>query len=172
MSAACILIPESWFPLLLTGLKFDQYDTGWKNNYLEHCRIVLFCISLFPSIFSFFDPVININVNPYARSISEQLYAGWSWSVLATYGPGQAKKCLWTCTKWADSDHPAHAQSMIWAFALQSYILYNPMIWLISDSKSPDQTASVQADLDQRHIFAWCGPHVIKPFSDRLICCG
>ena len=61
-----------------------------------------------------------------------------------------------------DSDHPAHAQSMIWAFALQSYILYNPMIWLISDSKSPDQTASVQADLGQRHFFAWCGPHFVR----------
>ena len=34
-AAAWILIPESWFSLLLTGLKFDQYDTGWKNNYQE-----------------------------------------------------------------------------------------------------------------------------------------
>ena len=31
-----MLIPESWFSSLLTDLKFDQYDTGWKNNYLEH----------------------------------------------------------------------------------------------------------------------------------------
>ena len=23
---------------LLTDLKFDQYHTGWKNYYLEHCR--------------------------------------------------------------------------------------------------------------------------------------
>ena len=36
------------------------------------------------------------------------------------YGPRQAKKCLPTCTKYAGSDH---AQSIIRAFALHSYIL-------------------------------------------------
>ena len=37
-ATAWILIPESRFSFLLTGLKFDQYDTDWKNNYLEHCK--------------------------------------------------------------------------------------------------------------------------------------
>ena len=52
--------------------------------------------------------------------------AGWSESAhfahvlrhfFAWYGLCQAKKCLRTCTKWADSDHPAHAQTIIRAFA-------------------------------------------------------
>ena len=38
-------------------------------------------------------------------------------------GPRQAKKCLRTCAKSADSDHPVHAQNCIRAFALHSYIL-------------------------------------------------
>ena len=56
------------------------------------------------------------------------------------YGPGQAKKCLRTCAKYADSDHPAHAQSIVRALALHSYILWCPMI-LLADSAGPDQTA-------------------------------
>ena len=59
-------------------------------------------------------------------------------------GPRQAKKCLQTCEKCADSDPPAHAQSIIRAFAFHSYILWYPMI-LLADSEGPDQTA--QADL-------------------------
>ena len=43
-----------------------------------------------------------------------------------------AKKC-------PDSNHPAHVQSIIWAFALHPYILWYPMILLV-DSKGPDQT--------------------------------
>ena len=35
-----ILMPENQFGLLLIGFKFDQYDTDWKKNYLEHCTIV------------------------------------------------------------------------------------------------------------------------------------
>ena len=38
-------------------------------------------------------------------------------------GQRQAKKCLLTCEKCADSDNPAHAQSIIRAFALYSHIL-------------------------------------------------
>ena len=37
--------------------------------------------------------------------------------------PLQAKKGLWTYTKCADSDYPAHAQDIIWAFTHQCYIL-------------------------------------------------
>ena len=40
----------------------------------------------------------------------------------------------------ANSDHSAHAQSIIRAFALHSYILKYPMI-LFADSEGPDQTA-------------------------------
>ena len=36
----------------------------------------------------------------------------------ANMGPHQVKKCLQTCAKYADSDHPAHVQSIILAFAL------------------------------------------------------
>ena len=39
------------------------------------------------------------------------------------FGPRQVKKCLQACIKCADSDHPAHAQSIIWAFTLNLYIL-------------------------------------------------
>ena len=39
------------------------------------------------------------------------------------HGPQPAKKCLWTCAKCADSDHPAQVQSIIRAFALHSYNL-------------------------------------------------
>ena len=41
-----------------------------------------------------------------------------------TYGPRQAKKCLRTCAKCADSDHRAHVQCIIWAYAFHSYILH------------------------------------------------
>ena len=45
--------------------------------------------------------------------------------------------------KNAHSDHPAHAQSIIRAFALHSYILKYPMI-LLADSEGPDQTARMR----------------------------
>ena len=43
----------------------------------------------------------------------------------SSYMGRQAKKCLWTCAKCAESDHPAHAQNIIRAFAIHSYILKN-----------------------------------------------
>ena len=39
------------------------------------------------------------------------------------FGPRQAEKCLQTCAKCTDLNHPAHTQSIIKAFDLQSYIL-------------------------------------------------
>ena len=69
-------------------------------------------------------------------------------------------KCLQTCTKCADSDHPAHAQSIIRVFTLDSYILQYPMIPL-ADTEGPDQTVDVQAGLGfccphmPEHVFAW-----------------
>ena len=38
--------------------------------------------------------------------------------LLLLYGPHQAKQCLQTCTKCADSDHPVHEQSISLTFAL------------------------------------------------------
>ena len=55
------------------------------------------------------------------------------------YGPRQAKMCLRTGAKCADSDHPAHTQSNIRAFALHSYILWYPMI-LIQDNEDNNPT--------------------------------
>ena len=63
------------------------------------------------------------------------------WNFL--YRPLQMKKCLWTCAKWADSDHPVHAQSITMAFALLLYNLKYPMIRL-ADRKCPDQTARMR----------------------------
>ena len=57
------------------------------------------------------------------------------------YGSRQAKKCLRTCSKCADSDHPPHTQSIIRAFALYSYILWYPML---ANSEDPDQTARMR----------------------------
>ena len=44
-------------------------------------------------------------------------------SMQILYEPRQAKTCLQTCTKCADSEYPAHAQSIIRAFASHSNIL-------------------------------------------------
>ena len=38
LSAKWILTLKSHFGPTLTGFKFDQYDTDWKKNYLEHCH--------------------------------------------------------------------------------------------------------------------------------------
>ena len=54
-------------------------------------------------------------------------------------GPRQAKNCLRACAKCADSHHPAHAQDIIWAFALHLYILQYPLM-LLAGSEGPDQT--------------------------------
>ena len=57
-----------------------------------------------------------------------------------SYGSRQAKKCLRKCTKCADSDHPASAQSIIRAFTLHLYTLY--LVILFADSEGSDQTGS------------------------------
>ena len=62
---------------------------------------------------------------------------------------------LWMCTKCAYSDHSKHVQSIIWAFALNSYILLYPMI-LLMDSEVPDQTAWMQR-------LIWAFPVSIMP---------
>ena len=59
---------------------------------------------------------------------------------LTIFGMCQAKQYRQTFAKCTDLDHPAYAQSIIWAFALHSYILKYPMILLV-DSQGPDQTA-------------------------------
>ena len=51
-----------------------------------------------------------------------------------SYMGRQVKKCLQTCAICAESDHPAHAQSIIRAFAIHSYILLNSII-LLTDSE-------------------------------------
>ena len=56
------------------------------------------------------------------------------------FGPRQAKMCLRTGAKFADSDHLSHALSIIRAFAFKSYTLFYPMI-LLGNTKGPDQTA-------------------------------
>ena len=56
--------------------------------------------------------------------------------------PRHAKTCS-GIAKCADSDHTAHAQCIIRAFALHSYILYQ-MIRLV-DSEGPDQTARMRS---------------------------
>ena len=59
------------------------------------------------------------------------------------------EKCLRVCPKCADSDHHTHAQSIIRAFAFDSYIMQHP-ITLLADSECPGQTArsaDAQADL-------------------------
>ena len=48
------------------------------------------------------------------------------------------QKCLQTCAKCLDSDHLAHVQSIMQAFALHSYILKHPMI-LLADSEGSDE---------------------------------
>ena len=54
-----------------------------------------------------------------------------------------SEKCLQTRVKYADSDHPTHAQSIIQAFALRSYILYYSKILLV-ESECPEQTARMR----------------------------
>ena len=53
-----------------------------------------------------------------------------------------AETCLRTCAAW--TNHHAHAQSLIRAFALHRYILqYLMIMW--ADSESPDQTAHLRS---------------------------
>ena len=54
----------------------------------------------------------------------------------------ERKKGFPTWAKFADSDHPVHAKSIIRVFALHSYILQYPMILLV-DGEGPDQSARV-----------------------------
>ena len=56
-----------------------------------------------------------------------------TWSASSEQEPSNMRK-------FADYDHPAHALSMIRAFALHSYILKYPLI-LLADSEGPNLTA-------------------------------
>ena len=51
----------------------------------------------------------------FAGHMSVHLHTFWlkycSFCYTNTFGPYQVKKCLWTCKKYVDSDHPAHVQS-------------------------------------------------------------
>ena len=63
------------------------------------------------------------------------------------FGSRQAQKCFRACAKCADSDHPAHAQSITRTFAL--HIFYSSH--LVADNEGPDQTrGDAQADLGLR----------------------
>ena len=59
-------------------------------------------------------------------------------------GLTKRKKCFLTCAKFRDLDNPAHAQSIIRAFALHPSILKYPMILLV-DSEVPDHTARMHS---------------------------
>ena len=85
-------------------------------------------------------------------------------STKTPYGPRQAIKCLRTCAKCTDSDHPAHAQTNMRTIALHSYILLYPKI-ILANREGPDQTARMRrliwASLSayaQKHVFAWRSP--------------
>ena len=80
-------------------------------------------------------------------------------------GPRQVENSLRTCAKCTYSDYRAHAQSIIRAFALHSYILYPT--FLIVDSESPDSlrgcagwSVPVLFAYARRHVFA--GPNMLK----------
>ena len=86
---------------------------------------------------------------------------------LTQYGPCQTKKCLWTWSKCADSDHPVHSLCIVWAFALHSYILQYPVIRLAS-SVGPDQTAWIILDM-QAYLGLHC-PHMLEDtFSHGIV---
>ena len=70
-------------------------------------------------------------------------------------GRVKRKKCLRACAKCADSDHSAHAQSLIRAFALHCNILRYSMI-LFLDCEGPDQTAHA-------HSLIWAFAVRIRP---------
>ena len=59
--------------------------------------------------------------------------------------------------KVRDSDHSAHKQSIIRAFALHSYILQYTIIPL-ADSEGPYPTARILSADARRHVFAFRGP--------------
>ena len=65
-----------------------------------------------------------------------------------SFGLRQANKSLWTSTKSTDLDHPAHMQSIIWTFALHSYILYRQWFcW-----------GTAKAPIRLRWCRVWSGP--------------
>ena len=71
-----------------------------------------------------------------------------------------SEKCLRTCAKYKDSDHPAHAQRITRAFALYSYNRLYQMI-LLADSERPGQTARMHSlsSYARRHVFRWHAPY-------------
>ena len=94
--------------------------------------------------------------------------------IRVSVSPRQAKKCLRINANCADLDHPAHAQSIIRAFALHSYILQYLMI-LFADRECPD--AHAQSDLGlrcqhrfQKHVFAWRSPIYCIPIRSFCAC--
>ena len=68
------------------------------------------------------------------------------------YEPRQAKSYLRIFSKCADSDHPAHAQSIIWTYALHSVVSNDS----VSGKRRPRSGPSLSA-YAQRHVFAWRG---------------
>ena len=77
--------------------------------------------------------------------------------------PQQVKKCLRTSAKSADSDNPAHAQIIILAIVLHSYILKYPWI-LLADNEDPDQTA---------RMAGWSGISLSTyAYKTHFACCG
>ena len=65
-----------------------------------------------------------------------------------------SEKVLRTCATRADSDHPAHMQSIIRTFSLHSYILWYLML-LLEDSESPDQTARMRSLIWAFAVHIW-----------------
>ena len=58
--------------------------------------------------------MVNSQMNPLPEGVTRGNF---------TNRPRQAKRCLQTCAKFADSGHPAHEQSIVRTFSLRSYIL-------------------------------------------------
>ena len=80
-------------------------------------------------------------------------------------GSCQEKRCLRICAKCADSDHPAHTQSIIRAFALHSYFLVsNDLVSRQWRSSSDCADAQVDTGLScpPMLVFAWRGPHIMS----------
>ena len=70
-------------------------------------------------------------------------YFSATMQVNAIYEARQAKKGLRTCATCVVSDHPTHAESVIRAFVLHSYILRYQMTLLVN-SEGSDQTARMR----------------------------
>ena len=73
-----------------------------------------------------------------------------------------SENVLWTCAKCSDSNHPAHAQSIIKAFALHSYTSVVAIDSVCGLWRPWSDCASAQSDqglrcphMDRWHIFTW-----------------